>query len=741
MLFKEFPVFNSMILLGLILGIRLLVNGQYRNIFLTILKNKKILYLFLFLLAIVIYSCLLTTILGTFDYSIIKTLINQFIALIIGILLYALFAEKGKQKEIIKCIIYAFVIQACIQVSSFIFPFFNDLLNNFKFSLVVEKGETIYKGTRGLALSGSNFFGLSAAYGLIYIMYFINWKQLFNNNLAKKLLCLVLLFFGGIFAGRTSLIGFAIGFIYFFIVNRKQIKSRLKNFKFNLKIFIYIFSSLIIFLLILYIIYLITPDTYITLFNKFNHLMKFTFEMFYNLFNGKGLFTTSTAKLFDKMYFPVELKTFIFGAGHYTNIDATYYLHTDAGFMRNILFFGIFGLILLTIYQIKIFDWSKKSRLNNYIILLYILLLHIKGETLGFLIITQCILLLKILYDLDILKYNNNLKIDNYISNNYTTTSNGLVSVIMSVYNESEEELSKAVESIQNQTYKNIEVIILLDNPDNNRLRTLLKSYKKRDNRIKLIFNKKNLGLAKSLNVGIKDANGIYIARMDADDISTYDRIEKELDYLEKNDFDMVATNRFDIDENGNLLPDKSALPKNSSINKLLPVNNFITHSSVIIKSDVVRSLNGYRDFKSSQDYDLWLRLISNGNKIGLLNERLLYYRIRNESISNRDRYKQYLINKYQKKLYKERNKYGIDNFNNKNLELFLKKHNYYDVKYKEKFNSAIKIYDEGILLLKRKDYLKGILKLFVSIIKSKKNASRLISLFKYKIYSKTKEY
>ena len=109
------------------------------------------------------------------------------------------------------------------------------------------------------------------------------------------------------------------------------------------------------------------------------------------------------------------------------------------------------------------------------------------------------------------------------------------VSIIMSVYNEIETEVELSINSILNQTYLNLEIIIVIDNPNNEALIKKIKKYSEKDNRIKCIYNDKNIGLANSLNKGLKISTGDYIARMDADDISYPLRIEKQVEYLEKN--------------------------------------------------------------------------------------------------------------------------------------------------------------------------------------------------------------
>lgn len=280
-----------------------------------------------------------------------------------------------------------------------------------------------------------------------------------------------------------------------------------------------------------------------------------------------------------------------------------------------------------------------------------------------------------------------------------------LVSVVMSIYNETETELKQAIESILNQTYKQIEIILIVDNPNSYEIKEILNEYRRAN--VKIIYNDKNIGLAKSLNKGINEAQGYYIARMDADDISVSNRIERQVDFMTKNDVDMVATNRIDIDEEGNITNRKGQLPQRD-IERILTIGNFITHPTVLIKREVINKLGGYRNFSSSQDYDLWLRLVSYNYKIGILDEPLLYYRNRQLGISNRDKYKQYLFNKYQKKLYKMRSKNNKDNFSVSELEQFLRRHHYYNDSNKQKFNLGINLFNKGVSQIRMKKYVKG---------------------------------
>ena len=120
-----------------------------------------------------------------------------------------------------------------------------------------------------------------------------------------------------------------------------------------------------------------------------------------------------------------------------------------------------------------------------------------------------------------------------------------LISVVMSVYNEKIEWIKDSVKSILGQSYTNIEFIIVIDNPGLDReVKEYLENTAKTDGRVVLLQNKENVGLAKSLNRGIAAANGAYIARMDADDISEKNRLDLQIQIMEKGKYDLVGMSR-----------------------------------------------------------------------------------------------------------------------------------------------------------------------------------------------------
>jgi glycosyltransferase involved in cell wall biosynthesis len=219
-----------------------------------------------------------------------------------------------------------------------------------------------------------------------------------------------------------------------------------------------------------------------------------------------------------------------------------------------------------------------------------------------------------------------------------------MISVIMSTYKEDESQLRQSIESILNQTYQNFEFIIILDNPENEMHRSVIHDYAAKDSRIRFYPNEKNMGLARSLNRGLELANGEYIARMDADDVSLPNRFEKQLDYLKTNCFDLIGGLTEVIDENGNILYKINKVPSHpDKIKKCLRYGQVVAHPTWFGKKDMFDDLHGYRLIPLCEDTDFVLRAVLKGYKMSNINESVLKYRMSSNSVSRSNLYEQYL--------------------------------------------------------------------------------------------------
>lgn len=269
------------------------------------------------------------------------------------------------------------------------------------------------------------------------------------------------------------------------------------------------------------------------------------------------------------------------------------------------------------------------------------------------------------------------------------------ISVVMSVYNETQEELSRAIESILAQSYKNFEFIIILDNPKNLNLKNLLEQYQQFDSRIKVYVNSENIGLALSLNKGIKESTGKYIARMDADDVSLPDRLKKEYEVLDSSNIDVVFCNYTIVDSNGTYISSVKRNYSNLKIREILPYNNIIAHPTVMFKKKLFLEVGEYRNFPCAQDYDLWLRMMEKGAKFYIVQDFLFKYTVREKAISQKNRIKQFETSRYIRHLFKERLKTGKDSFSIEDYNVFLKRNKVFDDRYInnfKKWNSYKKI-------------------------------------------------
>ena len=219
-----------------------------------------------------------------------------------------------------------------------------------------------------------------------------------------------------------------------------------------------------------------------------------------------------------------------------------------------------------------------------------------------------------------------------------------LVSILLPLYNESVEYATLAIDSLCNQTYTELEIILLLDNPQNKRLLSLLKEYTQRDNRIVLYINEKNMGLPTTLNFGISVAHGEFIARMDGDDISMPQRIEKQLSYLLSHScIDLLGTNAYIIDENGDTIGEYKKTSSDYSQKMMLKhCNCNMIHPTWLGKAELFRACL-YREFFHCEDYDFMLRAYAAGYKFHNLSIPLLKYRVQQKSISRTFAYEQYI--------------------------------------------------------------------------------------------------
>lgn len=251
------------------------------------------------------------------------------------------------------------------------------------------------------------------------------------------------------------------------------------------------------------------------------------------------------------------------------------------------------------------------------------------------------------------------------------------ISVLMSVYNETEGQVEQSIQSILAQTYSDFELIVINDNPKNEVTAQWLKRLCSVDQRIHLYTNEKNIGLALSMNYAAELATGKYLARMDSDDVSEITRFEKQVHLLDEGRYDLVCTEYRYIDESGSLIELSSPIETytDEQLSKQIYLKNCIHHPTVMMTAELFEKVGGYRDFPCAQDYDLWIRMAHVGARFHMIHEPLLRYRVRTGSVTNKKSLQQKLTLEYTRKLYIQRLKTGEDQFSKENYNEFIAAH------------------------------------------------------------------
>ena len=315
--------------------------------------------------------------------------------------------------------------------------------------------------------------------------------------------------------------------------------------------------------------------------------------------------------------------------------------------------------------------------------------------------------------------------------------------VLMSVYNETYDEIYRAVKSIVDQTYKNFIFTIIVDNPKSKDIINSIEKICKNldDSRIKILYNDENMGLARSMNQGFKYwDNKIefdYIARMDADDKSHIDRFQLQINEVMDDKYDIVYTDCNFVDEEGQHISSTFDFVTSDKISSVLPVRSAIIHPTVMIKSAFFRRIGGYRQFPSAQDYDFWLRSVSAGARFIGVNKKLLDYTVRELSVSRKNLMQQEVNSIYIRKLYKERQrtKKNSDSFSQKRYEQVLLKYGVFDDRKQEKYLKNKKIQEITMdMISQRKSLVINFVKFVYVTLSTKILRNKFIDGLKYRM-------
>lgn len=205
------------------------------------------------------------------------------------------------------------------------------------------------------------------------------------------------------------------------------------------------------------------------------------------------------------------------------------------------------------------------------------------------------------------------------------------VSVIMPAYN-AEVYIGEAIDSVLRQTFSDFELIILDDCSSDNTA-GIVKTYE--DSRIVYVKNEKNLGVAGTLNRGLENAGGMYIARMDADDVAMPDRFARQVAYLDQNPSVIACGSNVELIGDVPVGSTTDMPLDDCPIRLRMAISNPFVHPTMVIRREALQNVRYDCSFEGREDYRLWMVLSQRG-KMENLPQYLLRYRIHRGQVTQK---------------------------------------------------------------------------------------------------------
>ena len=205
-----------------------------------------------------------------------------------------------------------------------------------------------------------------------------------------------------------------------------------------------------------------------------------------------------------------------------------------------------------------------------------------------------------------------------------------LISVIIPYY-QKKKYITSSINSVLKQSHKNLELIIIYDDSNHEDL-IILKNLKKKDKRIKIFINKKNMGAGLSRNKGIKLSKGKFIAFLDSDDLWLPNKLKKQIFFMKQRKIKISHTSYYIINYNNKIIGQRKA--KDLSHKKLLKSCD-VGLSTIILDKKLIKNNIKFASIKTKEDYVLWLQITLNEKKIYALFNNLTKWRKLDNSLSS----------------------------------------------------------------------------------------------------------
>lgn len=308
---------------------------------------------------------------------------------------------------------------------------------------------------------------------------------------------------------------------------------------------------------------------------------------------------------------------------------------------------------------------------------------------------------------------------------------NYLISVLIPVYNVAPF-VEEAVLSICNQSYKNLEIIVI-DDCSTDQTYQIVERLAQIDSRIIALRNEQNVKIVKTLNRGLNIARGQYIARMDGDDICSPERLAKQLQFLlDHPQYSLVGSHVYTIDANGTQIGQQTMPTEQQMIAKSLLFSSPVLHIW-LAKAEVYQALDGYREIPGAEDYDFLLRMYSTGLYFTNLDSFEYSVRIRDGNTTSTIGFQQRLMSNYVVDLYHMRKKNQVDNFSVENVQDFIARH----AKFKTSFDQSNEYLAIAHRAKAKQQYFSMFLYLVKSVLGSRFQRQYLMKRLRFKLVAR----
>lgn len=234
---------------------------------------------------------------------------------------------------------------------------------------------------------------------------------------------------------------------------------------------------------------------------------------------------------------------------------------------------------------------------------------------------------------------------------------NRKVSILMSAYN-CEEYIEEAMHGIMEQTYRDWECIVI-DDCSTDRTKEILEKLAEKDSRIRVFSNEKNMKLPGSLNRALEKAEGKYVMRMDADDICSRERVEKQVEFMESHPELTLSSCRLFYLKDGDIFP--AHLQRRADADAVSALFLFfdpIAHGGVIVRREVLQKLKYDPAFTYTEDLDLWIRMRNENYQMAIQEDYLIQYRLHGNQVTTtkseiqREQYRKIIPRYYERYLF-----------------------------------------------------------------------------------------